>query len=196
MDYTLQLSREKFAKQEPLRMAEQSDCYFSPATESFTVPFLGRTYTVSYPDGSATDTKQQEADATTTVLLLHYLSNASGAPLSGEWITFRELPSGAVYTSAFQKRAIIPFVKAFGTQPTALTAVAGRLNGKLSSHGDLSCIIPVLPRIPLLFILWYGDNELPPGGNILFDRHAHTYMHTEDFAVLAGQTVSAMRKLV
>ena len=48
MDYTLQLSREKFAKQEPLRMAEQSDCYFSPATESFTVPF-GRTYTVSYP---------------------------------------------------------------------------------------------------------------------------------------------------
>jgi len=59
-------------------------------------------------------------------LLLHYLSNASGAPLSGEWITFRELPSGAVYTNAFQKRAIIPFVKAFGTQPTALTAVAGR----------------------------------------------------------------------
>jgi hypothetical protein len=58
MDYTLQLSREKFAKQEPPRMAEQSGCHFSPATESFTVPFLGRTYTVSYPDGSATDTKQ------------------------------------------------------------------------------------------------------------------------------------------
>ena len=80
-------------------------------------------------------------------------------------------------------------VKALAGQPEAFSKAAELLGGQRAAFGDLSYLIPVLPRIPLILILWQGDEEFPPNGNILFDRYANTYLHTEDYAQLASQTV-------
>ncbi|HHX75211.1 MAG TPA: DUF3786 domain-containing protein [Firmicutes bacterium] len=193
--YTLQLAQQTFALKQPPVMAEHSGCLYDPRLQRFTVPYLGRTYTVSYPGGMVAAENQQEADLITSVLLLHYLSGPGGVELSDSWISFQELQSGAIYTGPFRKRAVIPLLKGFGTRPQALAAAAERLGGKPAAFGDMSYIIPVLPRVPLLLILWYGDDEFPPNGNILFNRDVNTYLSTEDCAQLAGQTVYTMLKL-
>lgn len=125
--------------------------------------------------------------------MLHYLSGAGGAELSGGWISFRELQSGAIYIGlpetgrhTTNQRFRHP-ARGFG--PSRRTP--GR---QKAAYGDLSYIIPVLPRVPLLVILWYGDDEFPPNANILFNRHANAYLSTEDCAQLAGQTVYTMLK--
>jgi hypothetical protein len=61
-----------------------------------------------------------------------------------------------------------------------------------AAHGDISYEIPVFPRLRLLYILWRGDEEFPANGTILFDRYANAYLHTEDFAFIAGMTVGAL----
>ncbi|NLN06579.1 MAG: DUF3786 domain-containing protein [Firmicutes bacterium] len=192
--YTLQVAQNSFAGREPLLMAKQSGCPYDPLRQSFTVPYLGRAFTVSYPAGGVFAENKHEADLITSILLLHYLSGAGGAELSGGWISFRELQSGAIYIGPFRKRAVIPLIKGFGTRPGALAQAAEHLGGKKAAYGDLSYIIPVLPRVPLLVILWYGDDEFPPNANILFNRHANAYLSTEDCAQLAGQTVYTMLK--
>ncbi|HZK24306.1 MAG TPA: DUF3786 domain-containing protein [Oscillospiraceae bacterium] len=196
MAVTLELAQESFAQRNPQTMAKFSDCLYDETTHCFTVPYLGQDYTVSYPAGEVTDAAHKEVDLITAILLVHYLTGASGVALTNNWISFKELQGGSIYIDPFHKRAIQPMLKGFGTQPAAFTRTAALLGGQPASFGDLSYRFPVLPRIPIILILWQGDDEFPPNGNILFDQHANTYLHTEDYAHLASQTVYALLKKI
>ncbi|HSW36286.1 MAG TPA: DUF3786 domain-containing protein [Candidatus Limnocylindrales bacterium] len=197
LDETLQIAQSIFSATQAMTMAEQSDCHFDPDSGSFTVPFLGDRYLVSYPSGNVNRLDNGDASSLTiAILLLHYLSRATGTALSGEWISYKELKGGRVYIDPFTKRAVVPFVKSFGSRPEQFALAAAQFGGVKQSHGDLAYSIRALPRVPLLFILWKGSEEFPPNGTILFDRHANAYLHTEDYAILAGMIVSSMNKFI
>jgi hypothetical protein len=189
---TLDLARKLFSQKQALAMAANSGCLYDMEKNRFTVPFLGQKYLVSYPDGAVTTSEHTEAPIITAILLLHYLVQATGVAPSGQWISFKELQGGSIYIEPFQHRAIIPFVKNFGASPEKFSLAAEKLGGEKSRHGDIAYIIPALPRVPLLYILWEGDDEFPPNGNILFDGYANAYLHTEDFAFIGGMMVAAL----
>ncbi|MBW1912080.1 MAG: DUF3786 domain-containing protein, partial [Deltaproteobacteria bacterium] len=46
-----------------------------------------------------------------------------------------------------------------------------------------------LPLAPLALVLWKGDDEFPPEGNILFDKNISKILSAEDMAWLAGMAV-------
>ncbi|MBS4030887.1 MAG: DUF3786 domain-containing protein [Clostridiales bacterium] len=195
LDETLDVARREFAGKSALTMAANSGCLFDLDKERFTVPFLGEKYLVTYPDGLVTFFhKSIEAPTVVSILLLHYLTNASGADLLNSWISFKELQGGGIYTEPFHKRAVLPFIKNFGGRIEDFGRAASKLGAKKGEHGDASYIIPALPRVPLLYILWQGDDEFPPNGTILFDHVANAYLHTEDYAMLAGMTVGTLVK--
>ncbi|MBS4022214.1 MAG: DUF3786 domain-containing protein [Dethiobacter sp.] len=190
---TLEVARKNFAGRRPLEMAANSGCLLDMERNIFTVPFLGEKYLAAHPSGQVTAAaKGVEAPTIVSILILHYLDRASGVEEAGSWISFKELQGGGIYIEPFQNRAVIPFVRNFGGRPEAFATAAATLGGHKAEHGNISYIIPVLPRVKLLYILWYGDDEFPANGTILFDRYANTYLHTEDFAFLAGMTVGVM----
>ncbi|MBS3886726.1 MAG: DUF3786 domain-containing protein [Dethiobacter sp.] len=193
LDETISVARSAFAQKPALEMAANSGCLYDLHKQRFTVPFLGQKYAVSYPDGLVSvNCGQAEAPLITAILLLHYLSHSTGAALSRNWISYKDLPGGSLYLEPFKNRAVIPFVKKFGGRPADFALAAEKLGGEQAKHGDIAYIIPALPRVPLLYILWQGDEEFPPNATILFDDCANSYLHTEDYAILAGMTVGAM----
>jgi hypothetical protein len=190
---TMDVARKEFSQKPVLTMATNSGCLYDLEKKRFTVPFLGQNYLVTYPEGTVTSAKDNSgAPIVTAILILHYLVHATGVDLSRSWISFKELQGGNIYIEPFQHRAIIPFVKKFGADPEIFARAAEKLGGEKANHGDMAYIIHALPRVPLLYILWQGDEEFPPNGTILFDHYANYYLHTEDFAFLAGMTVAAM----
>lgn len=192
---TLAVARQEFALNSAVQMAANSGCVYDLEHQRFSVPFIGTTYHVSYPDGHVTGPDQSEAMIITAILILHYLTKAKGVGLSRNWISFKELQGGNIYIEPFQHRAIFPFIKTFGNRPDDFAKAAEKLDGTKAEHGDISYIIPAFPHVPLLYILWHGDEEFPPNGTILFDNYANAYLHTEDFAFTAGMIVSALKKL-
>lgn len=192
LDETLNVARKEFAQKAALEIAANSGCIYEETT-GFTVPFLGKSYLVTYPAGQVT-LNDTAAPIVTAILLLHYLAQASGIGLSSNWVSFKELQGGSIYIEPFQHRAIIPFVKTFGARPEDFANAAEKLGGTKANHGDVSFIIPVLPRVPVLYILWQGDDEFPSNGTILFDNFANAYLPTEDFAFIGGMVVGAMAK--
>ena len=194
---TLQVARRNFSAARAESMADNSGCLLDRENSRFTVPFLGQTYLLTYPDGLVTrqDTGE-EVPLTTAILLLHYLSWSTGAALADSWISFKQLQSGSIYIDPFNKRAVLPFVKSFGARPHEFARAAELLGGQKADHGHMSYRLPALPRVPLLYILWKGDEEFPPSGTILFDRHANAYLHTEDYAILSGMTVGALANIL
>jgi hypothetical protein len=124
---------------------------------------------------------------TEQIVILHYLIHAQGVPTTGNWITFRQIPSGMFYYEPFVKRCIKPFTGLFGRHPEILREFSKGLP-TLSSIGlgDISLVLRPLPNIPLAFVLWQGDDEFPAEGNILFDETIPSFLPTEDIVVLAG----------
>lgn len=194
---------------DPLVAAANAACRFDRESSFFEIEFLGRAYRVSHPDGAVTPGQAvppgaapaMAADAllTASILILHYLIKAAGLPAgsapapAGEWIAFRELPGGGIYVGPFTNRTIRPMVAAFERQPGRLVEAALRLGGRKESFGHASASVPVFGRVPVCFVVWEGDEEIPASGQVLFDRSASEYLDTEDLVVAASEALFALR---
>jgi len=158
--------------------------------EIVTVEFLNQPYQVTLPDVdvSRVDT-EAEVPASDKILILHYLTLASGVPLSGKLIAFQELPEGASYLRTFAKRSIEPLVKYFSPEPERLIELSERLGGQKVDYGDAAVKINGFKMVPVTLVLWRGDEEFPPRGNILFDSTIAEYLSTYDITVLCDAIV-------
>ena len=118
------------------------------------------------------------------ILVLHYFTRAGGRPPTGRRITYKELPEGINYYPAFFKRAIEPVINHFKDQPQDLLEAAKTLGGRKAGYGDIAVTIDAFPRVPLTIVLWRGDAEFAPDGNIMFDETIPDYLPTEDITIL------------
>jgi len=122
------------------------------------------------------------------ILWMHYIT-AGGANLTGRLIAYREAAPALFYEPNFYKRAVRPLVKCFGDKPDELIRIGKILGGEEECFGDASVKINVLPYLPIVFIVWRGDEEFGPDGNILFDQSAKIKLCPEDLSVVAGAAV-------
>ncbi len=183
---------DQLAALKPEQVAENAGLIYDPSGRFWQLQFLGRNYRVAYPGGKIFDPEGNEVPLYLSILMLHYLVTADGKPLTGRWISYRHLPGGDIYMVPFQRRAIQPFLHSFGRQPENFCRAAAALGGIKGPGGGVNMIIPVLPRVPLSFVLWPGDEELPSSANILFDAQAPSYLPTEDYAHLPALVIKEM----
>ncbi|MBS3946958.1 MAG: DUF3786 domain-containing protein [Dethiobacter sp.] len=183
---TLDQARRELAAGDPQEKAAHSGCHFEPARPAFFVTMLNHPFTVSYPNGEIKYLDSNlEPHFSCQILMLHYLSRADGTPLSHRYIPYRQLAGGGSYDRAFQKRAVQPLAEMFGACPEEmLPAAAAPLGGLPYGQGNVTgMLLYLFPRVPLLYLVWPGDEEFPARSSILFDATANHYLHTEDLAV-------------
>ena len=150
-----------------------------------TTEYLNQSYLISLPDMDISlMNSTEELQLRDKILIVHYLSQAKGTPLTNKIISYKELPEGSNYFPTFSKRALKPILDHFGKEPERLVDVATKLGGYQADYGDAAVTINAFPRVPITFVLWKGDKEFPPGGNILFNSTIPDYLSTEDINVL------------
>lgn len=185
-----------FADLNPVTMADKAMVDYMEEESYFVVPFLGKEYQVSYPDGKIVLCNGgDEVPLAFQVVLLHYLAKCSARMPEGSKVAFGELPSGSIYILPFNNRSIKPLVATFGANPQKIVEAGLNMGGWRENMGDAAVTVPVLPKIPITFVLWEGDDEFQPSGNILFDASAPSHLHTEDYALLPGLAIWEMKKL-
>jgi len=174
-----------------------SGAEYDEANQRLVLEFIGRRVFIAWPDIAVGYLDSEEAvPITEQVLILHYLSRAKGAPLSGQAITYREVPSGEFYYPAFVKRAEAPMLSVFGNSPELLTRTAPEIGGRpVEDLGDAAAVFQALPQVPVTLVVWGGDDEFEPSGKILFDRSISHYLDVEDVAWLSGMIVYRLMRL-
>ncbi|MEM2944343.1 MAG: DUF3786 domain-containing protein [Methanomassiliicoccales archaeon] len=156
--------------------------------------FIDRSYSVDISQRIVAG-EGQRLEPFLSVLVLHYLIGCSSLEPTGELITFREVPYGELYYPAFKSRAIDPLVSKFGTNAKLLLAIGEKLKARRVDLGSAAICVDVFPKLPVVIIIWEGDEEIPPSANILFDRIAPSIMATEDLAVIGNLISSRVRKM-
>ena len=196
LDTTHKYALEEFAAKDPEKISLNSAVEYDSSAQTFNVFFLQNNYTVKHPTGKILTTTGEKAPLYFSIILLHYLNTADGTPLAGKWVSFKELPGGQIYIEPFRKRAITPLVKVFGESPQKFMDAASRAGGFANPQLGKNCmVIPVLPRVPVAFIIHPGDEEFEATANILFDANATFYLPTEDYAHLPAIMVKTLQSL-
>ncbi|MHB1418118.1 MAG: DUF3786 domain-containing protein [Bacillota bacterium] len=196
LNVTLNVAVREFADRQPLDMAARAGVDFIAQERCFNLPYLNRLLRIAYPGGEAASEEGNPLNIRLHILGLHYLSHATGADLTGQWISFKELPGGAIYNNPFHQRAVTPFLAKFGADKDRFQKAANLLGGQPGKQGHASMVLPVFPRVPISFVLWEGDDEFPATATILFDAVAPQYLPTEDYALLASLMVGEMHSAV
>jgi len=122
------------------------------------------------------------------LLSVVYLLGAREIPLSGEWAPCRKLPYGEFFFRGPHRLPTDPVARAFGTDGRRFMEAAWKLGGTRSDFGDYAAALPVLPRVPLLYVLWQQDEEFPARASILFDTTIAEHLLVD--AVLAACEVA------
>lgn len=194
------LAREKLAKitdLDQLCLRTGAHCRTTGPQKAIILEYLNESYQVLLPDIEISLVEStQEVPLRDRILILHYLTQAKGTPLTHKPIAYKELPEGTNYFPTYYLRAIKPLVTHFGNQPEHLLDIAQRLGGTKAEYGDISTTIYAFSRVPITLILWRGDEELPPEGNILFDSTISDYLSIEDINVLCEVIAWKLVKLL
>lgn len=170
---------------------------FSKQDKTISLDYLNRTYLITYPEANVTcQGSEDDVAVTDKILLLHYLTQAKGTPLSNQLISFKELPGTSGYFPTFYNRAIKPLVIYFGNDPERMLEMAEAIDGVKAEYGDVSATIYSLKMIPLTLVLWKGDAEFSAEGTIMFDRTIVDYLPGEDIIVLCQNTSWRLVKLL
>ena len=190
----VEIGKEELRRKDPKRTANLTGAGFGMDTEGrevITLNFLNKNIDITWPSlefcfkeaGNEVPVQQE-------ILLLHYLNGSTGMRVKEEWIAYQEVPDGRFYLDAFLRRAKNPMVQAFGKQPGLLMNLAEETYGaRPLDQADFSVVVQAFPMVPVALLLWEGDDEFEPEGNILFDRSISYTLSAEDIAWLAGMII-------
>jgi hypothetical protein len=185
-ELSYKLAREQLAKSSDIQeQCRKSGAQYVEPNE-IVINYLNQPYHITLPDAEISlEDSKMEVPLKDKILILHYFTEAKGTPATGKLITYKQLPGGVSYFPAFSQRAIAPLVNHFGKNPELLIKTAAKLGDRGADYGDVSVNVNAFDHVPITLVLWRGDEELAPNGNILFDANISDYLSTEDITVLS-----------
>jgi hypothetical protein len=129
---------------------------------------------------------REEASGPVSLLAITYLFYAEGAPLSGQWVTEKDL-SCALFFQGIHELQLDPLLEHFGTVPDLFLQTAEKIGGsKTNDGGDASVLFWVLPMVPVKLIFWQQDEELPASITVLFDRSIEKFLPADGILAMVS----------
>ena len=160
-----------------------------------TLKVLGKDFHVD-SDGSLSSTIH--INPWISIPLLHYVLYSPGKPVSGKWISFRELKRGSVQYPLFQRKGEEPLKNVADSYRDLFKDMLEIFNGKkVENHyeSDVSLVLYPLPLVPILFCYWESDEGLDSDLHIFFDETASDNLDLESLYTLAIGLVHMLQKI-
>lgn len=167
------------------RILQMSNSTYNHDEQYFKIKFLNTFLKVQYPSGKIlTESNKIINDTATNILILRFLTNAKGIKETKKYLTYKEVEGGYVYYPNFKSRTIKKFTDSYGKEIEKFKLYMENIGAEKLEIGDISYKVRFINDTYVVFVLWEGDEELEPSGNILFDANISYYFNAEDLAVV------------
>ena len=103
------------------------------------------------------------------LVCLSYLLNAGPQSLSQQMVSAKELRTGHFFTGPHELKTQ-PLLNRHGNDLEGFKKAAERAGGEDLGLADAAYKFEALPKIPLHYLFWKGDEEFDPRLSVLFDR--------------------------
>lgn len=98
-----------------------------------------------------------------------YLTSAMDIPPTGRLVRPGHLKGGDVFFRGTHALPLAELALKYGNDKTGFLKRGTDLGGIRMDYGDASVKLFPFPRLPVVIILWQGDDEFSPRTDILFD---------------------------
>jgi hypothetical protein len=127
------------------------------------------------------------------LLVLVYLLNAGPQVLSRELVTAKELKTAHFFQGPHELN-VGGVLERFGRDLKGFRKAAESLGGEAQTLADAAFRIPALPKVPLYYLLWEGDDEFEPRISVLFDRSIESHLSADAIWGLVALVSEALLK--
>ncbi|RPH63294.1 MAG: DUF3786 domain-containing protein, partial [Chloroflexi bacterium] len=119
---------------------------------------------------------------------------ADGAPLTGKFVSFADLPGGRMYAQAFQGYSGDVVARSVGENLESFRQGCQKAGGQALQAGSAAYSFQALPRVPLQIVYWLGDEDFPSNCKILFDSSATRYLPIDGCAIIGSMLTGKIIK--
>ena len=141
---------------------------------------------------------ESDGPVSATVRLNIYTLFGYASPLArfqDEWVPFQQLRNTGVFQTAFQNGILTPLVATFTGHMPELRRALEAMGGQKLPCSDVGYQVEAFACIPLRVLFWEGDDEFPAQANLLFDRSATDFIHSESIVSIAMAGLYRLAKL-
>jgi len=169
---------------DPLEVCRRSLATYDHESRKYTLRVLTVDYDVMLGDRAVMPAGKKDAGIADLglefrIMVLDYLANCKEISLSGRLVSGTQLKAGGFFFRGTHGLELDALVNAFGNKPEQFKNTGLSLGGKSLELGDASFQLPVLPRVPIVYVLWAADEEFSARLSVLFDSTADSHMHLD-----------------
>ncbi|MDR1098860.1 MAG: DUF3786 domain-containing protein [Treponema sp.] len=177
---------------DPHEIARRCALPFDERASAFSLRLMGRDYHAAFPGFELRDrTGAGTKSPYEKILLLRYLCEGKYFDSTGKSLAYNQIPWGAVYYPNFEGRCIRRFARSFGNDIALFRQImegTENLRAHALPQGDAGYRFEFINGLFMSLLLWAGDDEFPPGAQILFDDNFVFAFSAEDIAAV-GEVV-------
>ena len=112
------------------------------------------------------------------LVILVYFLNVSPDLLSREMISVKDLKDAHFFQGPHALKTA-PLLERYGKDISGFKQAAENMGGEPIDMADVAYKLSPLPKIPLYYLLWEGDEEFQPHLSILFDRSIESHLSAD-----------------
>jgi hypothetical protein len=137
-----------------------------------TLKILGKDFSVDAKGEFVTDI---HVNPWVAIPFLSYILHGQGLPVSGKWVSLRELREGRERYPLFQKRCEEPMKRVADTYTDLFDDMVHIFSGKRVDpqfQSDISVVLHPLPKVPIMICYWSPEEGLDSSLFVFFDKTA------------------------
>jgi hypothetical protein len=127
--------------------------------------------------------------------ILRYLIAAKDTSLSGKLVKPADLPGGDFFLKGSHVLPLDKIIKQFENRFLEFIKLGKALGGTQAGYGDVSLQLWPFQKVPIVLILWAGDDDFSGQASLLFDSSCSSQMATDVLWSTAMMTVEMMVKM-
>ena len=124
--------------------------------------------------------------------ILRYLIHAIDLPLSGQLVRPSDLSGGDIFIRGTHVLPLDKIAAYFANNFNDFISTGKSLGGSELDYGDMSLNLLPFPRVPVVLIVWCGDDEFAPKSSLLLDSSCVSHLSTDIIWSTAMMAVEMM----
>ncbi len=186
------------ASLDPAAVEANAAAAFDPASSTYELRCFGQMVRVSMKDrgicGNSRlgDLLVEGLSEFARPSILRYLIHARDVPQSGKLIKPAKLPGGEIFVRGTHVLPLDGIAQRFCNNLEGFLAKGAELGGVRLEYGDVSLKLAPFPRLPIVLIVWSGDEEFPANASLLLDSGCPEQMPTDVIWATTTMTLELM----
>lgn len=156
---------------DPQEVVKRTHASYDPATGRYGIDIWGISYEVDPREKKITTPEVRSLGYPDYMCLfvLHYLLKVGNTPLSGEWVSEKDIPGGEGFFRGPHTLPVHEIIKATGDDVQAFSKACKQAGGKPIAMADAAFVFEITPKIPVAVLFWQGDEDFDGEAKLLFD---------------------------